>query len=189
VPELLNDEIAALVRERLDARQPRRLPERFVPPPQPTHPVRWAVAVVAAFALGLAIAALIQPGVGQVVRSGLLGQSPVPTGAPGAPAPGRPGATHAPGGQPAPTAAPSPSAQPSSGSDGSASGGGSAGGTPPPPPPASGGDTITLPLPPLPLPTPSGGIPIPVPSLPLPPLPLPTPSGGGLLPPLLPSPR
>ena len=185
MPELLNDEIAALVRERLDARQPRRLPERFVPPPEPTHRVRWAVAVVAAFALGLAIAALIQPGVGQIVRSGLLGQSPVPS----APAPGRPGATPVPGVRPAPTAQPSPapSAQSNDGS-GSAPGGGSSGGTPPPPPPASGGDTITLPLPPLPLPTPSGGIPIPVPSLPLPPLPLPTPSGG-LLPPLLPSPR
>jgi len=184
VPELLNDEIATLLRERLDARQPRRLPVRFVPPAERPHRVRWAIAVAAAFLLGLAIATLLQPGVGQIVRSGLLdrpGSTPEPT----VTAPGRPGVTQVPGVAPAPSASPSqtPAPQPS-GADGSGSSG-SAGGTPPPPP---AGDTITLPLPPLPLPTPSGGIPLPVPSLPLPPLPLPTPSGGGL-PPLLPTPH
>jgi hypothetical protein len=192
VPELLNDELAILVRDRLDVRQPRRLPERFVPPaPDQSHRGRWMAAVVAAFLLGLMLAVLIRPEVGQVVRSGLFGTHPAVTPAPVVTAPTVPSVTRTPGSSPAPssTAETTPASQPSA--DGSAPpAGGSSSVVPVPSAPPSGGDAITLPLPPLPLPTPSGGIPVVVPSLPLPPLPLPTSSGGGVpLPPLLPSPR
>jgi hypothetical protein len=197
VPELIQDDLAVLLRERLDARVPRRLPERFTPPAPRRRSNRtgaWAFAVVAAFVLGVAIATLLRPGLGTTVVtdfSSLLGRQPTAppaTTAPSAP----PGATQGPGARPAvPSTAPAttpestPAPQPSGQTGGTGTGGGTVGGpTNAPAPLPTGGDVITLPLPPLPVPTPTGGIPIPVPSLPLPPLPLPTPSGGGL-PPLL----
>lgn len=188
MPELLHDDLATLLRERLDARQPRGLPERFVPPAPRRRPHRlgaWAVAVAAAFVLGVAISALLQPGLGRGVYSnftrlfGLQPTAPATTSPATTPVPGiQPGAPSA---TPAPTAETTPAPQPSGAAGGTGTGGGPAGGPSSAPPPPSGGDVVTLPLPPLPLPTPSGGVPIPVPSLPLPPLPLPT----GGLPPLL----
>jgi hypothetical protein len=180
VPEMVDQELATLVRERLDARQPRRLPRRFVPPPERTHRYRWAVALVAAFLLGLSAAVLVRPEVGRrLLPIGVFGgpsavpTAPAPTGLPRSPGAGVP--TAQPGAVPSPSPEATPAPQPSVPGPGGGGTGAPGGGAPPPP---SSGDVITLPLPPLPLPTPSGGVPLPVPSLPLPPLPLPT---GGLL--------
>ena len=52
VSERDDRELAALVRARLQARQPRRLPERFQPPAPRRHRVRWAaLTAVAAIVL------------------------------------------------------------------------------------------------------------------------------------------
>ena len=117
MPELRNDEIAVLLRERLDTRQPRRLPERFVPPAQRSHRAWWAVAVAAAFVLGLAIATVFRPQVGEFVNS-VRRALPVTTAPQANPtAPGQPGATRVPAVQPAPgsTPEPTPTSQPSAG--------------------------------------------------------------------------
>jgi hypothetical protein len=183
VRELIDDELATLVRERLDARRPRRLPARFVPPrPQPAHRARWTVAVVVAFLAGLAIMLMVRPEVGSTILSGLLGRQPVatPTPAPSSSAPGQSGGPTAPGSQTGAGATPVPppgTTQATPAGGGPAPGGGTSSSAPAPQP--SGG-TVQLPLPPLPLPTPSGGVPLPAPSLPA--LPLPTPSGGLTLP-------
>jgi hypothetical protein len=179
--QLIDHDLATLVRERLELREP-RLPARFVPPVERPVRRRWVIAAtIAAFLLGLSVALLIHPTTATSVLSGLLGR-PSTTAAPAPSA--RPG-----GAAPVVSPAPAPSQPGGSPSPGGPDGGQAAGVPPTPAPtPSSGGDTIQLPLPPLPLPTPSGGVPIPVPSLPLPPLPLPTPSGGGLLPPLQPTP-
>lgn len=164
MPDIVDRELAVLVRERLDTRRPRRLPERFVPPAQRPHRYRWAVALVAAFLLGLSIAVLVRPEVGRTLLSGVLGR---PVATPSAPAPTAaphrtPGAGPASGATPAASPGATPAPEP-----GSPAPGGAAGGALPTVPPAGGG-TVQLPLPPLPLPTPSGGVPIPVPSLPVP---------------------
>ena len=72
VPELLDDELARLVRARLEARQPRRLPERFVPPSGRPWPARVAVAAIMA---GLALMVLAgleatRPDLGPAAREG-----------------------------------------------------------------------------------------------------------------------
>ena len=156
MPELDDRELAALVRARLQSRQPRRLPERFVPPARRPHRGRWAlVTAMAAIVLGLAATAAVRPELGPAVLSGLADH--LPGAHAGSPAPALPG------GRPA-----RPSRPPQGQGAGTAT---SAPGSPGPTPgPSGGGLPVPLPsLPPLPVPTPS-----------VPPLPLPTPS----LPPL-----
>lgn len=161
----VDTELAVLVRERLDAREP-RLPARFVPPPERPVRRRWVTAmVVAAFVLGVGFAMLIRPALNSTVLSGVLGLQPVPTPTPAVSPPqaprgivpglgtgGRPlpSATGSPGPSPSPDATPTPE---------------SAGGTPaagagtPAPGPTSTAQptapvTIQVSLPPL-LPTPT----------------------------------
>jgi hypothetical protein len=181
----VDPELADLVRERLDAREP-RLPARFVPPPERPRRSPWVAAVVVAFALGFGIAVLVRPEVGTTVLSGLLGRPVVttplqPSAAPGSggpaavPSAGQRGAV--PTGLPASAApsAPTTTAPQASG----AAGGTSSGGPPPtaaPAPQQSGGITIQVSLPPL-LPTPA---PTPAPT----PRPSPTPTCLISLPPL-----
>jgi hypothetical protein len=149
----VDPELAALVRERLDAREP-RLPARFLPPPDRPRRGRVVAAVVVAFLLGLGIAMLIRPEVRSTVLSGLLGRpivvTPVP---PGGTPPAAPGA--GPAGRPAASPSSSPSPSPDAAAPGSA-------GTPTPgspaglpvPTPTPGGITIQVSIPPL-LPTPT----------------------------------
>ena len=169
MPERDDRELALLVRARLEARQPRHLPERFQPPAPRVHGRRWAaLTVAAAIVLGLAAATAVRPDLRSAVLSGLVDRLPgVHAGQPGAPAPARPGG----GGRPARPSGPSP------GRGAGGAGGGS--GTVAPPrstPVPSGGGSSTPPplpvsipsLPPLPVPTPSlPPVPVPTPSLPL----------------------
>jgi hypothetical protein len=176
VPEVLDQELAALVRERLDAREPRRLPARFTPPARRVHLARWVVgSAVAGIVVGLAVAALIRPDVGSAVLSGVFDRPRAATPhAPQTPRPapsgGRPGSV--PGTAPRPSTATGtgPTAQPAPTASPAPPGGGPSTGPAPTAQPSSGG--------PLPIPLPS--LPVPLPSLP--PLPLPS------LPPVLPSP-
>ncbi|TMC10463.1 MAG: hypothetical protein E6J41_08195 [Chloroflexi bacterium] len=161
----IDPELAALVRERLDAREP-RLPARFIPRSdrQPRR-LRMAAAVVVAFLLGVGVALLLQPSVGSTVLSGVLGRPSVVTPAPTAPPSGTPGAVPGagPAGRPLPSGSGSPSPSPTP----------NAGGQPAAPPAAPGGA-------PTPAPTQSGGgitIQVSVPPvLPPPPPPAPTPT-------------
>jgi hypothetical protein len=166
VRELMTDvdpELAALVRERLDARVP-RLPARFVPPPQrPVRRRRVAAIAVAAFLLGAGVAMLLRPAVSSTVLSGVLGLQPVATPTPAAPGPprGGPGA-----GQPArtlpsvslpavsPSPPPTPSAAPTAGAGAAAAPPGTAAPAATPAPQQSAPITIQVSLPPL-LPTPA----------------------------------
>src|SRR5436190_10936658 len=111
VPDLVDDELARLVRGRLEARQPRRLPGRFTPPagrPRRTGLVVVAAAAVALLVLALAGTAVARPDLAPAVLSGLRG---LPAATPA------PASTQAPldrRGRPtrpayAPPAAPSPS--------------------------------------------------------------------------------
>jgi len=147
VPELDDRELAALVHARLEARQPRHLPERFVPPAPRAHRRRWALlGVAAAILLGLAATAAVRPDLGSAVVAGLVQRLPgAHTGTP------RPSV-------PAPPSGAGRTA-PASRSPGPA---GSGGGAAPSP-----GSTAA---------PPGGGLPVPLPSLPPVPLPVPTPS-------------
>ena len=113
----VDSELAVLVRERLDAREP-RLPSRFVPPPERQPRRRWVAAmVVAAFVLGVGVAMLIRPAVGTVEPLSWFGLQPVPTPTQAAPTPPAPrgvvpGSGHAAGPVPSPTGSPSPSPAP-----------------------------------------------------------------------------
>jgi hypothetical protein len=157
----VDPELAVLVRERLDAREP-RLPARFVPPPERRRRPWVAAAVVIAFALGFGVAVLIRPESGTTVLSGLLGRPVVttPSAAPGsggpaaAPSAGQRGAV--PTGLPASSAPPAPVTTPAPEASG-ATGGTSSGGPAPtaaPAPQPSSGVIIQVSLPPL-LPTPA----------------------------------
>jgi hypothetical protein len=182
VPELLDDDLAKLVRARLDARQPRRLPERFVPPAARSHRPSWAAVAAAAVALvvlALAGTEAAKPDLAPAILSGLRHQRPAasPTPAPGGqppngvvPAPA-PGAGGAPAGG---TAAPAP--QPTPGGGPGAPGGAPAP-APAPQPSSGGGGPVPVPVPSLPVPVPSvPPLPVPTPSLPPVPLPSPLPS-------------
>jgi hypothetical protein len=180
--ELVEDELATLVRARLEARRPHRLPAHFVPRPRPSHRGRWvlvAMATVAGFALGLAVAATIRPDLGTAVESGLRSRlpgaaQPTPAGPPtSSPAGGtqQPGSSAAPGVQPSDGSAPG-GRQSSSQPPGAAGGAGSGA---QPAPGAAGGGSTPAPQPGLP------GLPVPLPSAPPlpvspPPLPVSTPS-------------
>ncbi len=169
VPELMDDELARLVRARLEGRQPRRLPERFTPPAERSRRVRWAVSAAAGaavVALALAGTAVARPDLAPAVLSGLLGQRPAATPAPSPSAPG-------PGQRPAIVPAPAPAPSASAGAPNGGTPGAGAPGAPgqtPAPQPSSGGAPLPVPLPslPVPLPTPSLPVPLPTPSLPLP---------------------
>ena len=158
----VDPELATLVRERLDERQP-RLPSRFIPPPErPGSRRRVAAVAVAAFLLGVGVAILIRPAVSTIVPSGVLGLPPAATPTPAAPVSSPRGAL--PGGGPAsralpPGASSSPSPTPDAGPTSPATAGG---GAPPagapaptatPAPQQSAPITIQVTLPPL-LPTP-----------------------------------
>jgi len=164
----IDPELAALVRERLDAREP-RLPTRFIPRPerQPRR-LRMAAAVVVAFLLGVGVALLLQPSVGSTVLSGVLGRPSVVTPLPAGPPSGVPSVAPGagPAGRPLPSGSGSPGPSPTPAPD--------AGGQPAAPPAAPGGA-------PTPAPTQSGGgitIQVSVPPVlpPPPPAPTPTPS-------------
>jgi hypothetical protein len=178
----VDPELAALVRERLDAREP-RLPARFVPPPKQSRRSPWVAAVVVAFALGFGVAVLVRPEVGTTVLSGLLGRPVVVTPAPPSAAPGSRGPAAAPSAGPrgvAPTGPPAspapstPAATSAPQASGAAGGTSSGGPAPTAAPQPSGGITIQVSLPPL-LPTPA---PTPAPT------PTPTPTCLISLPPL-----
>jgi hypothetical protein len=88
MPDLREDELADLIRVRLEMRRPQRLPPRFLPPGRQTHHGRWAATLAASVALVfLALATATQPAT-TIALSGLFGHlvpavaSPIPTAAP-----------------------------------------------------------------------------------------------------------
>ena len=159
VSERDDRELAALVRARLQARQPRRLPERFQPPAPRRHRVRWAaLTAAAAIVLGLAAAEAVRPDLGSSVRSGVLDRLP------GAHAGSPALATPRGGGSPV---RPSGTRQSPGAGGAGATGAGSATSPGSSPVPSGGSSPAPLTsLPPLPLPTPSVPLPVPTPSLP-----------------------
>jgi len=163
VSELRDDELAGLVRSRLEARQPRHLPEHFVPRARPSRTMRWVIAAAALVFLGLSGAAAARTDLGSMVLSGVFGRQP---------------ATHTP--TPAPSASgqrPAPSGTGQRGA-GAAPGAGTTSpalpGAAPTPRPSTGGNSLPVPPPSLPVPTPT--VCVPTLSSPLPPLPVPTPT-------------
>jgi hypothetical protein len=162
-PELREDELADLIRVRLEMRRPQHLPTRFLPPGQQAHRGRWAVALAASVALVfLALATATQPAT-TIMLSGLFGHlvpaaaSPSPTSAPTT---GTSRGQHAAPGVGSTPAAPSPADSPT------------------PTPAAAQQPTPTPAAAAQPTPTSSGSgsiLPLPLPSLP-PLLPTPTPA-------------
>src|SRR2546429_2561433 len=147
VPELLDDELARLVRARLEARQPRRLPERFVPPARRSH--RAARVAVAAAAAALILVLVLsgtqaaRPELVPAVLSGLLHQKPAATPTPASPTP-LPGRRPANGAAPAPTSA---GGAPAGGTSAPAPSAPAAPGATPAAQPSTGGGPLPVPLP------------------------------------------
>ena len=163
VSELRDDELARLVRSRLEARQPRHLPEHFVPRARPSRTMRWVIAAAALVFLALTATAAARTDLGSMVLSGVFGRQP---------------ATHTP--TPAPSVSgqrPAPSGTGQRGA-GAAPGAGTTSpalpGAAPTPRPSTGGNSLPVPPPSLPVPTPT--VCVPTLSSPLPPLPVPTPT-------------